>query len=151
MEAPARRGVRAQARGGAAAGAGAQQEAKQYAFDASQHARRAAEWEGMLRQQEAAMAAAEAVTSKRVQTATRAAGAECEAREGESRRAIEALRLQLAREREPKKDFADTLLVLVVLAHARCARSLKLTQTTRSLIPIVNPGTRPLVVDNGGK
>merc|ERR1712185_590608 len=51
----------------------------------------------MLRQQEAAMAAAEAVTSKRVQTATRAVRAEFEARERESLRTIESLRLQLAR------------------------------------------------------
>ena len=75
----------------------AQQEAKQYAFDASQHARRAAEWEGMLRQQEAAMAAAEDVTSKRVQAATRAVRSEFEAREREALRTIESLRLQLAR------------------------------------------------------
>ena len=77
----------------------AQQEAQQCSTVAAQHARRAAEWEGMLRQQEAAMAAAEAVTSKRVQTATRAVRAEFEARERESLRTIESLRLQLARAR----------------------------------------------------
>ena len=77
----------------------AQQEAQQCSTVAAQHARRAAEWEGMLRQQEAAMAAAEAVTSERVQTATRAVRVEFAARERESLRTIESLRLQLARAR----------------------------------------------------